>query len=190
MKKVSVGLILILLLLTACFGGGDEDTSTDKTTGFHSYATAEFRLNIPNEWEVLTPLNFTSDMPKNTVVAFRNNVKNPRFTTNVAISKNEISEEVPSLDYAKALHQKIAADLNSYKELVAEQTEVKVSDKPAATLFLFVEGRESPEADLKRFVITTGVKEKSAYTVVGAFLAGDEAVASTIETMVRSFEVK
>lgn len=190
MKKVSIGLLLIPLLLTACFGGGDDNASTDQTTGFHSYATAEFRLNIPNEWEVLTPLNFTSDIPKNTVVAFRSNVKNPRFTTTIAISKNEISEEVPSLDYAKALHQKIATDLNSYKELVAEQTEVKVAGKPALTLFLSVEGRETPEADLKRFVITTAVKEKNAYTIVGAFLAGDEAVTNTVETMVRSFEVK
>lgn len=181
---------MVIVLLSGCFGGGDENKTTDQATGFHPYETSEFRVNIPNEWEVLTPLNFTSDIPKNTVVAFRHNVKNPRFTTNGAIVKNEISQEVPSLDYAKALHQKIATDLGSYKELVAEQTEIKVGGKPVATLLLSIEGRETPEADLKRFIITTAVEGKNAYTMVGAFLAGDEAVAATIETMVRSFEVK
>ena len=190
MKKLSISLFVIPFFLSACFGGGDETQTADQTTGFHPYATQEFRVDIANEWEVLTPLNFTSDMPKNTAVAFRSNVKNPRFTTNIAISKNEISEEVPSLDYAKALHQKIATDLGSYKEFIAEQTEVKVAEKPAATLFLSVEGRESPEADLKRFIITTAVKGKNAYTIVGAFLATDEGATKTIESMVRSFEVK
>jgi len=54
-----------------------------------------------------------------------------------------------------------------------------------------VEGKERPDADLKRFMQISAVREKTAYSVLGSYLATEkEDLAKKIETVVRNFEVK
>lgn len=182
MKKILLACLLILVpLLSGCFGGGDNENVIDKTVeGFHIYSTNEVSLLIPDEWEILTPVKFKSDVPKNTLMAFRNNIQNEKFTANVIIMKNELSEEgVLTADYAKTLQQKMKEELSGVNEIQVED------------IFYYVEGREQPENELKKFMQISAVKGKNAYIALGAFLATDtEDTAKKIETMIRSFGVK
>lgn len=191
-KKVILFSVGAAVLLAGCFGGSsDKKEVVKKIEGFHSYETEEFRMQVPDAWETLTPLNFKSNISKNTLAAFRNNLRDPSFTANIVVLKNELASEISSTDYAKALNEKLKNNLSSYKEILIEKFNVNVEGKESESLFTHVEGRERPEADLKRFIQVSAVKEKNAFNALGAYLAkGDEGLAKKIETSIRSFEVK
>lgn len=194
MKKILILVIGISFFLTGCLGTSDSSNNDGpKTSGFHSYSTEDFKIQIPDEWDVLTPLNFTAGTPPNTLVAFRSNIRNPRFTPNVVIIRNELSAEISTSDYAKTLHQKISNELSAFQEISVEKTNITVGGKPAETLFIYIEGRESPDSDLKRFMAIAGVKNQTAFIAMGSFLtniAETESVANKMAETIRSFEIK
>jgi hypothetical protein len=200
-KKFLVVLLSFAVFLSGCFGGSDEKKDEGKKIeGFHSYETEEFRTQVPDGWETLTAQNFPSHIAKNTLAAFRNNVRNASFTANAVIQKNEFASETsrPSRseakqlmspegesleisreDYSKALAEKLKDSLSSYREIQIEPP------------FYHVEGRERPDADLKKFMQISFVREKTAYSVLSSYLATEkEDLAKKIETVVREFEVK
>lgn len=187
MKKFAILAVVMSIVLSGCFGSS---TSTDnaaqtpeKITGFHLFANDEFSLQVPDDWETLTPVNFTSDVPKNTLAAFRNNIKSPKFTASIAVIKNELNADIKPLDYVKALQRKMRTDLIDSKDVTLEES--------GGSLFIYVEGKESPDADRKGFIATAHVKGKTAYVVTGAFLSADsDALAEKIMTGVKSFSVK
>lgn len=190
-KKILIFALASSFILTGCFGSDSAPTDQNSIAGFHSYASDEFRLDVADDWETLIPTVFKSDTPANTVIAFKNNMRNPRFTANVAIAKNTLSQSVPTIDYAKALYLKTSDELTSFKEILTEEAKIFVSGKETQTIFRIVEGRESPGKDTKRFFQITGVKGKTAFIAAGSMLTtDDEATAKKLETMVRGFEVK
>lgn len=190
-KPLAIATLLLSISISGCFGSGDSDIDKAPSEKFHIYSTGEISLNIPNEWEVLTSNNFTSSVPPNTVLAFRNNVKNPKFTANVAIIKNPIPLPAATTDYAKLLYEKTSRELKSFSLLQQENIQITIDGKPTDTLFSYFEGRETAQADLKKFMQISAVKDKTAYVALGAFLADDNSgTANVIATMVRSFAVK
>lgn len=190
LKRIFI-VALVSLLLTSCFSSDDAPVAGDAPDGYHAYATQEFKLHIPDAWEILTPTHFTSAVPKNTLVAFRNNIKGASFTANVVVVKNLLPEEISSRDYAQAVARKFAGELTNFKELEVKEDSINVGGTPKATLFIFAEGRETPTADLKHYVMGSGVKEKNAFVVLGAFLANEpEETVEKMNTMVKSFEIK
>lgn len=197
MKKILLPLVIVSLLLSGCFGDSEEIKPSDKKIeGFHAYSTGEFSMQIPDEWEVITPEKFQSNVPKNTLIAFRNNIKDEKFTANVVVIKNELigEQEIPTLDYAKSLRQKVSQDLSAYSEVAVEQIKVFVDGKENETVFLYVLGREQPESELKKFIQVSAVKGKTAYIAIGSMLPTESetntALTDKIVTMVKSFELK
>lgn len=182
----------ITLLLSGCFGSSDNKAPSEKKIeGFHVYSTEEFSIQVPDEWETLTSVNFSSDTPKNTLLAFRSNIRNPKFTANVAIVKNELSEEILGLDYAKVLRQKTADSLADFHEILTEPTKFMVSGKETDTILFAANGREATDQNLKRFMQISGTKGKTAYIAIGSMLSDEgEDTGKRIETMLRNFEVK
>lgn len=194
MKKTLAVIMLILPLLTGCFGGGDDKTGQDamqEIPGYTIYDSGEFALQVPNEWETLTAVNFKSDTPANTLVAFRSNMRNPKFTANVAVARNELAAEISTHDYARGLYQKISDDLMEFKSLALEENKIYVSGIEHDSLFIYIEGRNSADSDTKRFMQISGAKGNNAYIVIGAFLPEEnENTINKVEKMVRSFRIK
>lgn len=185
MKKSQLVIsITVVALLSGCLGGDSEPKArADIMEGFHIYETEGFLIQAPDQWEVLTEVNFESTTPKNTLVAFRNNIRNALYTANVVVVRNELPEAVEGLDYAKALVQKTARSLTSFREISNEQMK--------DTIFFRSEGRESPDQDLKQFMQLSAVKAKTAYVVLGSGLATEDIdTLKKIEDTVKSFEVK
>jgi len=181
--------ILCLLVLSGCSDGGDVVEVTPVNT--HYYATKDFRILIPDEWEIIEPNRFTSQTPVNTLIAFRNNVRNENFTANVVIITNALQQTISTTDYSRLLLQKLKTELIGYTELQVENIPITIGAGLENTLFSFIEGREGSNSDVKRFMQSSGVKEKNAYIAIGSFLSDDlEATAQTIEKMIRSFEIK
>ncbi|MBP9717835.1 hypothetical protein KBD59_00885 [Candidatus Gracilibacteria bacterium] len=188
--KYLSALVGLSLILSGCLGIGEGDTTTD-AGGFHSFATDEFRLDIPNSWEEVRPVQFTSDVPPNTLMAFRNNIKHPRYTATVTVIKNQLPKEVSTLDYSKALLQRLKQDLTGSKELGAEQVAIKISSIDTETLLMTLEGSDKPDAELKRYIHKAGVKNGVAYVVVGSYLPEEsQEFVGQINRMVQSFEVR
>ena len=132
MKKLLLIIPVLLLTVSGCFGGEDTPAPTPGTPaaeGSHNYATSEYKLEIPNDWEVLTPLTFKSTMPPNTLVAFRSSGNHLNYTPNVVIIKNVLPQEVSSKDYGEALRKKLSAELAGYKEIGIEDTTMMIDGK-------------------------------------------------------------
>ncbi|PIQ77476.1 hypothetical protein COV82_04305 [Candidatus Peregrinibacteria bacterium CG11_big_fil_rev_8_21_14_0_20_46_8] len=190
MRRQTIAALAITLLLTGCFGG-DDDSINGAPTGMHTYATNEFRIAIPNAWEILEAHQFTSDIPPNTLIAFRNNVRNENFTANVAIIRNPLAEEISTSDYARLLVEKLKTELIGYRELQIENRTIQVGENQHNTLFIYVEGRDHAASDLKQFIQISGVKEKNAYIAIGSFLADEaETTADLVGSMIRPFEMR
>ena len=87
-------LTLLLLTLTGCSGGGDSDSENvdpTKKIAFYTPVEAEdFFMQVPEGWDVIE--QFTSNYPPNTVVAFRNNVKDNDFIANINVVRNDVAE--------------------------------------------------------------------------------------------------
>lgn len=193
MKKIALfGLVTVISLsLTGCFGSGSNSSATKALDGYSLYDGADFTSQVPKDWETITDAKFRSDMPKGTVIAFRNNVRNMRFTANIAVIKNNLTETVSSLDYAKALQKKVSNDLSGYKELAADKTKISIGGKEEESLYLYFEGRENADSDVKRFMQFSGVKGKTAYIITCAFLWSEgEGMEKKLDTAIKSFAVK
>jgi hypothetical protein len=192
MKKLLVSISTISILLSGCLGSSDPQVPSEKKIeGFHAYTTEEFSMQVADEWETLLPVNFPSNTPKSTIIGFRSNLKNPKFTANATLIKNELSQEISTLDYTKALREKTQQDLFDFREILTEQTKVIIGGTEIDTIFFMADGRESTDQNLKRFMQIAGVKGKTAYVATGSFLTEEsEATGKKLETMLRNFEIK
>lgn len=179
-------------LLAGCLGSNDSKTPSEKKIeGFHVYTAEEFSIQVPDEWETLSGAGLPGNTPKNTLIAFRSNIKNPRFTANVALIKNDFAQEIIPLEYAKMLRQKTIDGLFDFREILTEQTKIMIAEQETDTILFIADGREATDQDLKRFMQISAVKGKTAYVAVGSFLAEEgEGTAKKLETMMRNFEVK
>lgn len=192
MKKTFIALSLIIsVLLSGCFGSDTTKPADKKIDGFTLNSTDEFSIQIPNEWEIFKPEELKDYVAKNTLAAFRSNVRNATFTANVVVLKNDITVDANSLSYSGALQRKMEQELLGYKTLLSEKTVLTVGGAATDATYMYVEGRQSAESDFKRFIATAAVKGKIGYVVLGAFLPSEgEAMAKKIETIIKSFEVK
>lgn len=192
MKKTFIALSLIIsVMLSGCFGSSDTKPADKKIEGFTLNSTDEFAMQVPNEWEIFKPEELKDYVATNTLAAFRSNIRNATFTANVVVMKNDITVDMNTLDYSSALQRKMAKELLEYKELNSGETLLTVGGTVTNSTYMYVEGKQSADSDVKRFIATAAVKGKVGYVVLGAFLPSEgEATAKKIETMIKSFEVK
>ena len=96
-------LISTTLLFTAC--GDDEAVAPEEDiqiAGLVTYEGSDFSLKIDQDWEIIEKNSFTSNVPVETVVDFRNNLKSEIFTANVNVSMVAVPETQSSEDFAKS----------------------------------------------------------------------------------------
>ena len=79
---------------------------------------SEFSIKIPREWDIIAKKDFTNDVPQNTLMVFRNNVKNENFTANVNILKNNLLTPKETLEYAKEVINRQKTGLYNYLEIL------------------------------------------------------------------------
>lgn len=195
MRKIrTFGVMLLALFsLTGCFNfGGDEPADGAVNDGTVStYQTTDFRITIPADWEVIDQNDFTSDVPSETLVVFRNNIKNETFTANVNIVQRALQEPVSSLEYANLVNNRQKSGLVDYNETRKETLTIPFGDQQVDTYFTAFEARKSTSEPLIRYVQTYGVRDGSAFIVTGAFSPQETDVTSqTVENIVRSFQLQ
>lgn len=180
----------ISVILSGCLGFGDgEKPELTVKVGYRLHETGSVRIIVPEEWEEVSALKYKSG--EHTVASFRSNVRNNRFTPNVAIVKNTLTAEVAPLDYGRALYKKVSDQLIGVREKEASSRKIRIGGTEAETLLTDIEGQDSADSDQKRFMHISGVKGKEAYVVVAAARVGeDQGVIEMLRMMVESFEIK
>jgi len=195
MKK----LLLILsttLLLSGCFGSDSAISDLTSSNGasnpnFKIYETAGFSIEMPNDWEIIDSKTFTSNVPAETIIGFRNNLRNEVFTANVNISQTKIPEETLSIDFGKSTLLKAKESLVGFKELSKEDISLQISDTEITTFISGFEGKKSPADPIVNFKQLYISYKGAGYTVTGAYLPiEDESVVKMIDAMLHSFSLK
>lgn len=193
-SKIFLGAIIAALTLSACGSDESDETPTVENPSQASksnYETNEFRISYPAAWEVIDSTNYTSNVPPEILVAFRNNIKNEVFTANLNVSKNELNENITSLDFAKSSMAKAKSTLISFEEIDTENYSVEFNGEPIETLITEFQGKKIASDPAVRFKRLSLVKGNQAFTVSGAYLPGeDEGVINAIDEMLRSFSLK
>lgn len=188
--KITIGTILTALILSGC--GSDESkdgTAQNPSEASKSnYETNEFQISYPSDWEVIDSTSYTSNVPPQTIVAFRNNIKSEVFTANLTVNKSELLEVVSSLDFAISSLAKAKSTLVSFEEINNEDYSIEFNDNTIETSITEFQGKKTasdPPVRFKRLYLVNG---NQAFTVTGAYLSSeDEAVIQAIDDMLRSF---
>jgi hypothetical protein len=185
--------IIPLVLLGGCFNFGGDNTGGTKTSDQNSklYDTTAFTISVPKDWEVIDKKDFTSDVPAETYVVFRNNVKNETFTSNIVIVDNKLQEPLSSLEYAKRVINRQKTGLYNYTESRKEDFKISVGDKTDDTYFVLFEAKKSQDEKNVRYLQTYAVKGNDAFIVTGAVSPQeDDTVVKMIEDAVKTFKLK
>ncbi len=186
MKKL-FALIALLIAFSGCTSGEiAPDQGTNPT--YYVYSTNAFSLEVPNDWEVIS--QFTSDYPTNTLVAFRNNIKEQDFLANINIIGNNVGE-ISNGDYAIEMLNKHSETLIDYQLLEQKEIEIFVEGQLTPAYRNYFEGRNSTDTDILRFIQVYAVKDSIGYIATASFLPNeDEFVIDTCASMVESLEIK
>lgn len=195
--KIFVLSLLCTGLLSGCFNfsGTSGTTATGNQTSVDEqhklYETNVFSTVIPKTWDVYEKDDFTSDVPEETIVVFRNNVKNENFTANVNIVQNNLQQPVSLLDYAKMVNNRQRSGLYDYKEIKKEDFKMKIGSKEEPSYIVMYEAKKSPDEKVVRYIQGYGISGNSAYIITGAISTQEnDNVVKTIEEIVKSFKLK
>ena len=190
-----IGLLSLSVILTGCFNfGGDNGTTTttDQTgsTQVKQYQNSEFSLSYPADWELITPQDFTSDVPAETQLVIRNNLKNAIFTANVNIVKNNVPAQTATLNYAKEVLNREKTGMLDYKETKRDLTKVSVAGTEVETYTVEFEAHLTQSDPLTHFVQTFAVKGTSGYIILGSYsLQENTTVVNKISDIIKSFKL-
>jgi hypothetical protein len=197
MKNLKKSLILItiasLFLLTGCFEG--EETVVDsgeELQNFKTYTAPSFSVGIPNQWEIIEPKDFSSDIPSETQVIFRDNIKSDIFTPNANVAKVLLGQQTSSYDFARNEISKNRNSLLNYNEISRdEEFNIVIGGQMTKTVLILFEGKLG-EADPKvRMTQVFAVNGADAYSVTAAYRAdSSELVSTAAKNIVKSFKIK
>lgn len=195
MKKITAIAITLtsLLGLTACFGGGtDESIPTDTTPPAYSkYDHSDFSVLYPKDWEILSTSDFTSNVPSSTVVAFRNNLKNDIFTANFNISQATIAAGTTSEDFALQTLNTEKYNLVGFTELSREAYTLGDELTGEKSFISTFQGRKTVTENLVEFKQLCIARNGYGIIITAAHLPGEEqSVVMMLDEMLRSFTLK
>lgn len=174
MKKTILFLIIIVSipLFGGCFSiddnGSNGSTQSQNNDLAKTYSTNQFSFVYPQDWDLIEPKDFTSEIPAETQVVVRNNIKNDTFTANINVVKNDLQANKSTLDYAKEVLNRQKTGLLDYKETKRELIKIQVGGQEQETYYTEFEARLNSTEPVTRFFQTYAVKDKSGYVIMGA----------------------
>ncbi|MBD3328611.1 hypothetical protein GF340_04900 [Candidatus Peregrinibacteria bacterium] len=191
--KLFLTFSLFSFLLAGCFNF-DTDTPDDSDTANETerlYETNDYAVIIPKDWEVIEKENFTSDIPEETDIAFRNNVKNETFTATATIVERDLLDTLDSLEFANRVRNRQKDGLTDYDEISKEKYNIVVGNTSQETLFIHFAARKTTSDPLLEYFQTYVTSDDTAYIVGGAVHPNEqENTSQIVEDIVRSFRLK
>lgn len=190
-KGIGGLLIAIALIGTGCFGGEEETAEKNKEAipFFRIVESQEFTLQVPEDWETIQ--TFDSKYPKNTVVAFRNNIQDHSFVANLNIVKNTVAEGTSTKDYALQTYETISKQLLGFKEIGRKELSIQIGNTQVTTYLFEFEGTNDSSKKARRFLQAYGVKGTQAYIFTGTYDVEDTELAiDQLRQSMETFQIR
>jgi len=178
---------------TGCFGGGNKDKSNGdlsrNVVNFLRYTDNDFTLVVPEEWDTIT--QFTSGYPSGTVVAFRNNLKEEIFTSNMSVTIETADPSISSQDFALEKKDLLREQMIDFQLIDQTAHSISISGQPTSTYIHTFVGKNDPTSDLIEFKQVYASKDGKGYTATGAYLydSTDSNVINAILHSLETFEI-
>jgi len=191
MKKL-LTLLVVPLIFSGCLGIGEEEGATgEPTAGEIKYSHTNFSILIPQDWEIIEKADFTSNVPAEVIVDFRNNIKSEIFTANLSISAINVGEGTSASDLAISSKTKAEDSLVSFEGISSEKTDILYGEGFVNGERITFSGKKNASDPIIYFeqiyVINNGV----GYIVTTASLAEEnETVVNYLDRMLNSFALK
>ncbi|PKL36928.1 hypothetical protein CVV38_03510 [Candidatus Peregrinibacteria bacterium HGW-Peregrinibacteria-1] len=183
-KKLFVG-VGLLTILTGCSGGGVVSLPTE------SYVSSIFSIDKPLEWDVLEGGDFTSNVPLQALVSFKDNVGHELFVANVSVLAEAVGEGFIQADYTNSQRAKNKESLLGYQELSVSALEIDQGKSTVEADLVRFQGKREVKDPLVEFEQLTVVSGGVAYMVLGAYIPADNvSKVATVREMVRSFVLR
>lgn len=193
--KTKIATILLFgatLTLVGCFSdsGSGSIPAPDTAGKTSTYQSTQFTLSFPTGWDIIESKDFTSEIPRETVLVIRNNIKNDTFTANVNVVKNDLQTGTNSLDYAKEVLNRQRTGLLDYKETKREIISVPVGGQGRESYYTEFEARLNATDPVLKFAQIYAASGNSGYIVMGAWsMQENSAIVEQVVNTVKSFRV-
>lgn len=191
-KKILATSLIALTLLTGCFSvdSGATTTADQNDQQSKNYNNNEFSFAYPGSWDLIEPKDFTSDIPSETQVVVRNNIKNETFTANVNIVKNGLQVDKTALDYAKEILNRQKTGLLDYQETKRDLVKINVGGQDQDTYYVEFNARLNATDPVLRFIQTYVVKNKQGYIIMASYSQQESSIIiDQLQKIVKSFRV-
>lgn len=183
-SKLLAALLTIVFVgvLSGCGGGGSDTAQSLKT-----YDSLDFSINIDPTWKIINESDFYSEIPKETVVAFTTPEAYNGFFINVNIVKEDLKQNISSVDYGRANINLSAQNLTDYQKV--QEVNMDLGGKPA--LLHIFQARLNPSEKLIKFVQIYATKGNYGYIVSGGMLTDTpKQIRDLVGAIVTSFRLK
>lgn len=194
MNKKNLAILLSILFLSAGCGEAEDISSNSAASepGKIPYETDQFLISIPEDWEILEAKNFTSNVPEGTIVAFRSNIINENFTSNLNIINKNFEEEISVQDFEKSSLAKAKNSIIDFKEISAKDFEVAISEEENVNAVIAeFEGKRIASEPVIHFKQLYIVYKGTGYTITSAHLkTEDESIVKMLDEMLNSLALK
>jgi hypothetical protein len=185
--KKSLAAIIILIFasfLSSCLGSGGD---TSGTQNLQTYEGGEFVISIDPTWKIINQSDFYAEIPKETVVAFTTPEAYDGFFINVNVIKEDLKQEIPAVDYARANINLSAQNLTDYEKI--QEAQIDLGGIP--TLVHIFQARLNPTEKLIRFVQLYATKGNYGYIVSGGMLPSTpKEIRDQVGAVVMSFRLR
>jgi hypothetical protein len=190
-KLIILSTLVSLITFTGCFGSSNDTSGTTDLKNFKTYKASTFAISVPNAWEIIEAKDFSKEIPIETQVIFRNNIKSDVFTENANVTKKILKTGMSSADFAKSEILENQKSLVNYKE-IARDTEfnVLIGGQMQKSILMMFEGKENAQDPLIRLIQVYAVNGVDAYTATAAYKSDADGVTTeNARSIVKSFKV-
>ncbi len=178
---------LLIIVFVGVLSGCGSGESNATTQNLKAYDSLDFSINIDPTWKIINESDFYSEIPQETVVAFTTPEAYNGFFINVNIVKEDLKQNVSSVDYGRANINLSAQNLTDYQKLQEVQMDL---GGESALLHIF-QARLNPSEKLIKFVQIYATKGNYGYIVSGGMLPDTpKQIRDLVGATVTSFRLK
>ena len=184
MKKILISLTIASLVLSGC--NRDTVQSDSEEPFFYTHSTAEFSIDVPEDWEVVN--TFTVDYPREIQVGFRNNIKDGDFVANVNIAKEANPRLYGNVDFGQSKLKDHSATLINYQLTEQEEVELMIGNASSVSSMKWFTGKTDTDQKTLHFIQTYLTEAEDAWIVTATHRPDEDPfVIERMETMLKSF---
>lgn len=192
-KLAAIG-IISSILFTGCGGSSSStNTSAPLKEGNLIYENSSYSIQIPKAWEVIDKTSFTSTVPPETMIGFRNNIKSDIFTANINVAQKQLrqTDSASVKDFAKSSLEISRNNLIGYQLFNEKESKMNYGKEGLATYYTEFEGKKSASEQIIHFKQLYIISDATSYTVTASYLPNeDESVVTALGEMLDSFSLK